>query len=144
FYNHGRVQELVTGAPSGNWWTGETNMQGIPEALMQCGTPRNYFTIDFNKHNYNLCYKGIGLDKNQQMDLTLLGDTLVANLYGASDSTAVLLQIDENQWIPMEHVRRPAESVLRLIENNKEKHFPASGKRINPLRKRISPHIWQA
>ncbi|NGM61326.1 Ser/Thr phosphatase [Sphingobacterium sp. SGG-5] len=144
FYNQGRVQELVTGAPSGNWWTGETNMQGIPEALMQCGSPRNYFTVDFDKNNYTLRYKGIGLDKNQQMDVTLRGDTLLANLYGGSDSTQVYLQIGDSQWMPMEHVKRPAESVLQLIENNKQKRFPASGKRINPLRKRMSPHIWQA
>jgi len=144
FYNQGRVQELVTGAPSGNWWTGETNTQGIPEALMQCGSPRNYFTIDFDKKRYTLHYKGIGLDKGQQMDMTLRGDTLIANLYGASDSTAVFLQIDEGEWITMGHTKRPAESVLRLIENNRQKRFPASGKKINPLRKRSSPHIWEA
>ncbi len=143
FYNEGRVQELVTGAPSGNWWTGEINAQGIPEALMQCGSPRNYFTVDFNKQHYTLHYKGIGLDENKQMDLSLNGDTLITNLYGASDSTAVLLQIDEGEWVTMKQAKRPAESVLRLIENNKQKRFPASGKKINPLRKRPSSHIWQ-
>ncbi len=143
FYNEGRIQELVAGAPSGNWWTGEIDTRGIPEALMQCGTPRNYFTIDFDPKNYRINYKGIGLDDNQQMDLTLRGDTLITNLYGASDSTSVQVRVDDGQWFAMDHVKRPAESVLRVIENNKEKRFPASGIRINPLRKRISPHIWQ-
>jgi calcineurin-like phosphoesterase family protein len=143
FYNQGRVQELVTGAPSGSWWTGEMNTQGIPNALMQGGSPRNYFTIDFDKKNYSIHFKGIGLDKDQQMDLTFVGDTLVANLYGASDSTRVQLQVNGTNWIDMDHVRRPAETVLRLIEHNTAKRFPASGKRITPLRKRISPHIWQ-
>lgn len=143
FYNQGRVQEIITGAPSGNWWTGETNREGIPDALMQCGSPRNYFIIDFNKSNYNLHFKAIGLDSNQQTDISLRGDTVIANLYAASDSTLVQIQIDEAEWLTMEKVKRPAESVLRVIENNQGKRFPASGSRINPLRKRNSPHIWQ-
>ncbi|TJZ62951.1 Ser/Thr phosphatase [Sphingobacterium olei] len=143
FYNGGNVQEIVTGAPSGNWWTGEKNLHGIPDALMQCGSPRNYFTIDFKKSKYAFQFKGIGLDEEQQMDLTLRGDTLITNLYAASDSTTVEFQIDQREWTPMHHVDRPAESVLCVIENNKDKQFPASGNRINPLRKRASPHIWQ-
>lgn len=143
FYNGGNVQEIVTGAPSGNWWTGEKNLHGIPDALMQCGSPRNYFTIDFKKSKYAFQFKGIGLDEEQQMDLTLRGDTLITNLFAASDSTMVEVQIDQGEWTPMLHVDRPAESVLRVIENNKDKQFPASGNHLNPLRKRASPHIWQ-
>lgn len=37
------VHELVTGASCGFWWVGEKDWEGIPSALMQCGTPRNYF-----------------------------------------------------------------------------------------------------
>lgn len=143
FYNQGQVHEIVAGAPSGNWWTGEANSWGVPDALMQCGSPRNYFTIDFDKTSYRIHFKGIGLDNDQQLDLTLRGDTLITNLYAASDSTMVQVQIDNGEWLPMQQAKRPAESVLQIIEMNKEKKFPASGKRINPLRLRASPHIWQ-
>lgn len=143
FYNNGRVQEIITGAPSGSWWTGELDHQGIPQALMQCGSPRNYFTIDFDKKGYNIEFKAIAMDVDQQLDMSFVGDTLVANLYGASDSTQVDLRINNGPWTVMQQVRRPAPTVLKLIELNSSKRFPASGRRITPLRKRLSPHIWQ-
>lgn len=143
FYNNGRVQEIITGAPSGSWWTGEVDHQGIPNALMQCGSPRNYFTISFDKESYSIHYKAIGLDTDQQMDMSFVRDTLIANIYGASDSTQVELRLNMGPWQSMEHEDRPAPTVLKLIELNKSKRFPASGQRITPLRRRNSPHIWQ-
>ena len=41
------MQELVAGATCGHWWVGEKDWLGVPSALMQCGAPRNYFTIEY-------------------------------------------------------------------------------------------------
>jgi len=143
FLDHGRIQEIVVGAPSGTWWTGEKDWQGIPHALMQDGSPRNYFTVDFNKKGYTLQYKGIGLDASDQASVTMNGDTVISNIYAGGDSTRVRMKIDGGDWLQMEKVRRIDPYVLHIIERNRSKTYPTTGSRLIPLRKRFSPHIWQ-
>lgn len=76
---------------------------------MQCGAPRNYFTIEFSPDDYQIHFKGVGLDSERQMDIWVQGcDTIdrhvkdfrefargeiFANIYGGSDSTEVSIQI---------------------------------------------------
>ena len=67
------VHELVTGASCGFWWVGEKDWEGIPSALMQCGTPRNYFVFDFTEKDYSFRYKGIGMDASRQMNIWIAG-----------------------------------------------------------------------
>ncbi|GAB6123686.1 calcineurin-like phosphoesterase C-terminal domain-containing protein [Dysgonomonas termitidis] len=152
------VHELGVGASCGNWWIGERDWLGIPTALMQCGSPKNYFTIDFDKNNYKINYKGIGLSADRQMDIWIGGqDTVdthiealsqldknlvVANIYGGSDSTTVMMQIDAGDWIEMDKTSMVPPSVSRLIYMNNKGGYPASFSRKGALRKRESPHIW--
>lgn len=152
------IQELTAGATCGNWWVGERDWLGIPTALMQCGTPRGYFTVDFNQNNYKFQFKGIGLDKDSQMDIWINGqdsidqyvedlknldkNLIVANIYGASDSTRVLMQIDNGSWVEMEQSRMVAPGVSRVISLNKDDAYPSKHSRRGALRKRESPHIW--
>lgn len=152
------IQELVAGATCGNWWVGERDWLGIPTALMQCGTPRGYFTIDFLKDDYKIRFKGVGLDADRQMDIWIGGqdsidmhvdelkaygnNTVIANIYGASDSTKVMMKIDDRQWIEMVHTKIVAPSVSRLISLNRDNVYPTKHSRRGALRKRESPHIW--
>ncbi len=152
------VVELVTGASCGNWWAGEKNDQGIPSALMQCGSPRNYFVIEFKGSEFGFSFKGIGLDQNRQMDIWVNArDTagremdglkemedhaVVANIYGGSDSTAVRMQIDEGEWIIMKKAALVSPNVSRTIALNKIKAYPTPFSKRAALRKTPSPHIW--
>lgn len=143
FYNNGTVHEIVTGAPSGTWWRGTVDSQGIPIALMQCGSPRNYFTINFTGKSNTIQYKAIGLDSKEQIDITVSADTIFANVYAGSDSTQVMVQLNDGEWIPMLQTRRPAPSVIQTIEHNDILRNHGVKEGINPLRRRNSPHIWQ-
>uniref|UniRef100_UPI0032163BBF calcineurin-like phosphoesterase C-terminal domain-containing protein n=1 Tax=uncultured Draconibacterium sp. TaxID=1573823 RepID=UPI0032163BBF len=152
------VTELTVGASCGNWWIGEKDWQGIPSAMMQCGTPRNYFVIDFNKNKFNFTFKGIGLDDSYQMDIWVAGqdsvdnylngiedfkgNEVVANIFGGSDSTIVRMQIDSGKWITMEKVNMLAPSVSRLITMNKIGGYPTRFSRKGLARKSPSPHVW--
>lgn len=144
FYNNGTVQELVAGAPSGNWWTGEKDASGVPNALMQCGSPRNYFTVDFSKTDYRLRFKAIGRDDTHQAEISLDGSTVMANVFGGSDSTNVWVQVNGGDWVQMEKTASVAPDVEAVIARNREKIWPTTGNRANPLRRRPSPHIWRA
>lgn len=152
------VVELVAGASCGNWWVGEKNDQGIPSALMQCGSPRNYFVIEFKGSEFGFSFKGIGLDQNRQMDIwvnaqdtvgrevdglkEMEGHAVVANIYGGSDSTAVRMQIDEGEWIIMKKAALVSPNVSRTIALKKIKAYPTPFSKGAALRKTPSPHIW--
>lgn len=151
------VIELVTGAACGNWWVGEKDFHGIPSGLMQGGTPRNYFIIDFNRNDYRITYKGIGLDEKHAMNIWVHGqdsvdsriaafntDSLhvIANIYAGSDSTHVRMQIDSGEWIGMVKTKRIAPLVRRMLEMNKSGTYPSSISRKAALRRRTSSHIW--
>lgn len=154
------ISELVAGASCGNWWVGEKDWQGIPQALMQCGAPRNYFVIDFNKNEYSLSYKGIGLDENRQMDIWINGqDTIdkyidgfadmdkgavIANIYAGSENTEVYMQVDDGSKIKMEKADVIAPNASRLISLNKTGSYPTMFSRKAALRRSPSSHVWKA
>lgn len=159
--NKGRViPELVAGAPCGAWWTGERDASGTPSGLMQCGSPRNYYILDFRKNKYNLKFKGIGLDESSQMDIWVSGqdtldahvpalaelpsNTIITNVFGGSDSTTVTLIVDDLQPVLMEKVSKVSPNVSRIAAMNKDEVYPTSYSRKAALRKTPSPHIWKA
>lgn len=143
FFNYPNIQELGVGATCGNWWRGEKDLEGIPNALMQCGTPRGYFVIDFDDNKYNFRFKGVGLDDKKQMALTTDSNRIVVNVFGGSDSTNVSIKIDNGEWIKMNHKRDIDPIVSNIVELNHSKVYPTKGNTLNPLRKRYSSHIWE-
>ncbi len=60
---------LVAGAVSGNWYTGELDRDGIPEATGRLGEPRGYFTIDFDGASYEESFHASG-QADRQMALS--------------------------------------------------------------------------
>ena len=153
------VHELVTGASCGFWWVGEKNWEGIPSALMQCGTPRNYFVFDFTEKDYSFRYKGIGMDASRQMNIWIAGidstdvyidelrnkpqGEMLVTVYGASDSTIVRCRLDNGEWLLCEKKQEELDvNVARVRNWNLLKIFPTRFNRRNPFRKQSSPQIW--
>lgn len=158
--SHRVIPEWVVGATCGSWWTGERDADGIPSGLMSCGSPRNYFLLDFNANRYSLKYKGIGLDPSCQMRIWINGqDTLdahvealaalpenavVANIFGGSDSTVVWMQVDHRTPIRMEKASLVSPNVSRVVSLGKSGVYPSIHSKRAALRKTVSPHVWQA
>jgi len=156
----GIVPELVAGATCGSWWTGERDASGNPSGLMQCGSPRNYFVLDFSKDTYRLHFKGIGLDPSTQMDIWVSGqdtldthveaftgirpNTVIATIFAGSDSTAVFMQVDGQRPVRMEQAQIVSPSVSRVSALSREKVYPTLYSHRAALRKRPSPHCWKA
>lgn len=143
FFANTHIQEIGVGATCGTWWRGEKNSDGVPDAVMQCGTPRGYFTIHFTENNYAIQYKAVGLDAHKQASLVQEEDKLVANVYAGSDSTEVKLKIDEGEWQTMTQTKRVDPYILTVVEKNKSKVYPTLGNSMNPVTKRASTHIWE-
>ena len=130
-FNNVLVHEINAGTACGTFWLGEQSWNQIPVAIMNCGTPPCYFTIDFNEKDYKIDFKAIGFDADMQMDIWInnkiksekekkgrmpekevseIAETeifpqgaIVANIFGACDSTTVQISIDNGPFLPMTH-----------------------------------------
>lgn len=142
FFKQGNIHELGAGATAGSWWRGEKDSEGIPLALMQCGTPRGYFAVTFDKGKYSFRYKGVGKDESQQMHTVLDSSRLVANIYGSSDSSIVELKINSGDWEPMQKTKIIDPLLAEILTKNKTKIYPTPGSTVLPLRARPSNHVW--
>lgn len=151
------VQELTAGAVCGLLWTGETDFNGVPLALEQCGAPRNYFRIGFDGRNYAFRFKGIGLNEAYQADVWIADGnpqdgeikelaelpigTVVVNLFAGGPDTKVRMQIDDGAWQTLTKTQLAAPTVLRSRYRNMHGYYPKSVRR-SPHRTQPSPHIW--
>lgn len=152
------VHELGAGATCGFWWVGEKDWEGVPSALQQGGTPRNYFVLDFEGNSYKLRCKGIGLDESRQMNIHITGiDTLDTHLrdfkdmesyqalltvWGGCDSTEVKCRIDGGEWQLAKKADFIDPNVARIREMNLLKSYPTRYNRVNPMRRNPSPQLW--
>lgn len=152
------VHELGAGATCGFWWVGERDWEGIPSALQQGGTPRNYFVVDFTDNTYRLRCKAVGLDERRQMNIHITGiDTLdthlsdlrdipsgraIITVWGGCLATQVRVRIDNGAWQEAEKVDLIEPNVARMREMNHLKSYPTRFNRIDPLRRQPSPQVW--
>ena len=146
------VHELSAGATCGSWWVGEKDWEGIPAALMQCGTPRGYFVFHFGEKNYSFSFKGISMDASKQMNIGVAGidSTMMHPLgeayftvYGASDSTEVRCRIDGGEWIGCSLANVLDPHVERIRRWNLADVYPTRYSRIDPFRNQPSKQIWK-
>ena len=152
------VHELGAGATCGFWWVGEKDWEGVPTALQQGGTPRNYFVLDFTGNSYSLRCKGVGLDAHRQMSIHVTGiDTLDTHLrdmegtapyqalltiWGGCDSTEVKCRVDGGAWRMVRKTDAIDPNVARTREMNLQKVYPTHYNRVNPMRRTPSPQLW--
>lgn len=168
FFHQGpgvHVHELSAGASCGFWWVGERDADGIPSALQQCGTPRNYFVLDFDDTHYTMRCKAIDRDERHQMNIYVTAiDTLdthlrdlaprtsaspspripelIITVFGGCDSTAVRCRIDGGEWLVCEKTKMIDPAVARVREMNLIRAYPTRYNRMNPMRQRNSNQIW--
>jgi hypothetical protein len=58
---------IVAGAPSGAWWSGDLDINGVPETISRLGEPRGYHIFKFDGTKYVDTFYGSGLDPDLQM-----------------------------------------------------------------------------
>lgn len=152
------VHDVVAGSTCGYWWRGERDWNNVPSAIQQCGTPRNYHVFDFTEDSYSFKFKGLGMDAGKQMSIYISGiDTtdvhvpgllelpkgaVVANIWGACDSTNVECVIDGKDVFSMTKAKMKAPDAARLNALYEEKVIPTKYSRRGLNRKRNSPHVW--
>ena len=161
FFHEGRgvrLHELSAGAACGFWWVGEKDADGVPAALQQEGTPRNYFVLDFDDTRYQMRCKAVGQDAGRQMTIHVTGiDSLDQHLrdlknletglvmmtvWGGCDSTTVRCRVDGGEWQVCQKQALIDPNVARTRELNLQRVYPTTYNRMNPLRHRPSGQLW--
>lgn len=153
------VHELIAGASCGFWWVGERDWEGIPSALMQCGTPKGYFRMKFTPKDYEFSYKPTSQDASRQGSIWIAdidtiqrhipdlqdykrGDVLVT-VYGGCDSTLVMATLDNGVRLEAVKEKGMDPNVARIREMNLSKNYPSKYSRKNPFRRTASPQLWR-
>lgn len=153
------IHELVGGATCGFWWVGEKDWEGIPSALMQCGTPKGYFRVNFTPKDYTFTYKPTSLDDNRQASIWISGidpiqsdipdlkdlekGDILITVYGGCDSTKVEAVVDNTLKLSATKEKLMDPNVARIRELNKLKVYPTKYSRRNPFRHTASPQVWR-
>ena len=153
------IHELVGGATCGFWWVGEKDWEGIPSALMQCGTPKGYFRMNFTPESYNFSYKATSQDNSRQASIWIAdidtiqshipdlkeferGDVLIT-VYGGCDSTQVTATVDGGIILHAVKEKVMDPNVARIRELNLKKIYPTKHSKRNPFRHSASPQMWR-
>ncbi|MDN3667194.1 calcineurin-like phosphoesterase C-terminal domain-containing protein [Algibacter miyuki] len=149
------IHELTAGAVCGNWWTGQKDWEGIPLALMSCGTPKGYFEIDFNKADYKIKYKGINLPSNKQFSvwfgdyngepLSSLAESnaFYVNVFSGSSDTKVSVVLPNKKvvFLKKEAILDPFVNYIK--QTQKEGLTPDKNSKKSAYLRTKSRHIWK-
>ncbi len=139
-----KFEDLVTGASCGSWWRGFKDKYGVPDALMNCGSPRGYFICDFaTDGSHSLKWKTVGDDA--QASVTATDSTIVVNVFGGAEEGSVSVRARRLR-LKLERRRMLAPEVEERIEYNSSttKEYRSLHKEeYIPMRRQYSPHVWK-
>lgn len=144
--NGRKVENLVAGATCGSWWRGFKDSIGVPDALMNCGSPRGYFICDFKPAGYSLKFKKVSGDENASATVTEDGRILV-NVYGGSIDGHLSARIPGLGRISFRQNYVIAPEVQERIDFNEamtKEYRKEHKEEYIPMRKLASPHVWEA
>lgn len=140
-----KFEDLVAGASCGSWWRGFKDAAGVPDALMNCGSPRGYFVCDFTPDgSHSLLWKTVGDDT--LASATATDSTLVVNVFGGAEEGSVSVRARRLR-LNLERRRMLAPEVEERIEYNSStaKEYRSLHKEeYIPMRRQFSPHVWKA
>lgn len=138
-------EELVAGASCGSWWRGVKGSDGIPYALQGCGSPRNYFVVDFDgRGEHTIHFKAVG--NREQCSIHRDSSGLFVNIYGGHrDGKVTLRPAGSCRRVELRRCDSIAPEVRRVIDLNaslpKEKKNRRNPDYL-PMLKRASSHLW--
>ncbi|NJN45625.1 MAG: phosphohydrolase [Candidatus Competibacteraceae bacterium] len=64
--------QIVVGAASGSWWSGDFTDEVIPESWQRLGAPRGYYIFEFDGNQYKDIFKATGKPVEKQMSVDML------------------------------------------------------------------------
>ena len=142
------IEENICGAACGSWWRGVKDENGLPYALMRCGSPRGYFIADFKGKDYRLDYKPVLREDKASATIADSSAHIVAvNIFGGSEDGRVEYRAaGSHKWQEASKSERIAPEVVKVSDWNhsKTKAYRKTHKEeFIPMILRPSPHLWE-
>ena len=69
------IPQIITGAASGSWWSGNLNDDSIPMAYQRLGGPRGFLVIEFDGNTFKDRFKATGKPMDKQLTVDFLSPT---------------------------------------------------------------------
>ncbi len=104
FYN------VVLGTSCGNWWGGEADETGIPNAMMADGTPNGYAIVSFDGNRFSIRYKAARRPADYQMQIAapdvvasahVANTELLVNFFVGGDGAKLEMEIAGWPVVPL-------------------------------------------
>lgn len=146
------LHEFNVGAACGAFWSGMKDAQGIPDALMQDGTPNGYARLswaDAEKPVLKWQVARAGSDKQMQLFAPKVlrhkaypAFGIFANVFMGSNDTSVEFRVDNGEWKPMLRVETLDPNVLEIniadARSDRLRSYDAMSEAM------LSTHLWRA
>lgn len=90
------ISQIIVGAASGSWWSGDFDDDGIPMSYMRCGAPRGHMIFSFNKNRFKNVYKAHNKPLSKQMNLGFMTEDFMDWFHRvqAGDKTATINDLE--------------------------------------------------
>jgi hypothetical protein len=141
------------GAACGAWWLGSYDDLGIPDAMMQDGSPNGYAIVSFRNNSCVVDYKAARRPADYQMNIVTSPvisrnrvpgneNELTVNFFTGSELDTIMIRFDEGAW--HELTRSPGQDpVLKSSLNRwEDKTVMIIGRK--PPSPITSSHLWKS
>lgn len=141
---------FTVGTTCGDWWCGEADGEGIPDATMRDGTPKGYLVMTYHGNSYSYEYKAYGKPADYKMRLyapmavrqgNRTTGELIVNFFQGTEKDKLSYRIDGGEWKKMTRFET-CDPYLSAIQYKWDHTLdPPEGRRpSNPVN---SAHIWK-
>ncbi|MEE2733248.1 MAG: calcineurin-like phosphoesterase family protein [Pseudomonadota bacterium] len=72
------IPQIITGATSGSWWTGDLDEYNLPMSIQRLGAPRGYLIFEFFGSDYASTFKAANKPADEQMSVDFLSPTFLS------------------------------------------------------------------
>ena len=77
--------QIITGATSGSWWSGDFDEYNLPMAIQRLGAPRGYLIFEFTGNNFASKFKAANKSEKEQMSADFLSPSFLEWYYAMKD-----------------------------------------------------------
>ncbi|MDG5798997.1 calcineurin-like phosphoesterase family protein [Marinilabiliaceae bacterium ANBcel2] len=142
------IHQLLAAAPSGSWWAGPIQKDGIPVSTQRDGSPKGYHIITFEGLHYQDMYQAAGLSTNYQMRIESPKGAIAlkeideikikVNVFNSSKKSKVKYRLNSGNWVKMEQDGLQKSTFFTEMINNHNNKF---SNWIRPVKTR---NIWSS
>ncbi|EOZ99070.1 hypothetical protein A33Q_0778 [Indibacter alkaliphilus LW1] len=139
------------GTPSGDWYSGEMDENGIPMATMRDGSPNGYVFLDFDGTDYVARYKPARRSEDYQIEVfapkvlkkgVRTSSGIFANFFTGTKEDKVMYRINGSEWKEMNNLEDYDPAYLVNMFRWDTADEPIAHRRpSNPVR---TDHLWRA